>query len=116
MNEYLQPADSHLRTGLHDTDRWFSPGRFALILVVLNCVAYPGVIFGHVAFFFRDLGFFGYPIAHYHRESFWRGEIPLWNPLNDCGLSFLSQWNTLVLSPGSLLYLLLPMPWSLCLF
>lgn len=64
----------------------------------------------------RDYGVFGYPLAHYHRESFWAGEIPLWNPLNYCGLPFLPQWNTLTLYPGSLIYLLLPLPWSLTLF
>src|SRR5229473_779115 len=62
------------------------------------------------------LGFFGYPLAHYHRESFWRGEIPLWNPYNNCGLPFLAQWNTLVLYPGSLFYLLFPLSWSLGVF
>ena len=62
------------------------------------------------------MGQFGYPLAQFHREAFWRGEIPLWNPLNDCGLPFLAQWNTLVLYPGSLIYLLFPLPWSLNLF
>lgn len=78
--------------------------------------AYPDVILGGQTFFFRDFGLFGYPLAHYHREHFWRGELPLWNPLNHCGLPFLAQWNTLCLYPGSLLYLLLPLEWSLSLF
>src|SRR5947208_3040890 len=82
-------------------------------LAVLIGVAFPDVIFGDSTFFFRDFGFFGYPLAYYHRESFWRGEIPLWTPLSNCGLPFLAQWNTLVLYPGSLIYLLLPLPWSL---
>src|SRR5207249_5269365 len=45
-------------------------------------------------------------------ESFWRGEVPLWNPLSSCGLPFLAQWNTMALYPFSLFYLLLPLPWS----
>ena len=65
---------------------------------------------------FRDYGLFGYPLAFYHRESFWRGEVPLWNPLNDCGIPFLAQWSTMVLYPGSLFYLLLPLSWSLGVF
>ena len=71
---------------------------------------------GGRTFIFRDFGLFGYPLAYYHRESFWRGEIPLWNPLNHCGIPFLAQWNTLVLYPGSLFYVLLPLDWSLGLF
>src|SRR5207253_8580621 len=55
-------------------------------------------------------------LAFHHRESFWRGEVPLWNPLNDCGVPFLAQWNTIVLYPGSLFYLLLPLSWSLGVF
>jgi hypothetical protein len=42
--------------------------------------------------------------------------MPLWNPLNNCGMPFLAQWNTLSLYPLSLIYLLLPMPWSLGIF
>jgi hypothetical protein len=87
-----------------------------LLLGVLLCAAYPDVVFGRNTFYFRDFGYFGYPLAHYHRESFWHGEIPLWNPLSYCGLPFLAQWNTLVLYPGSAIYLLLPVSWSLGLY
>jgi len=93
-----------------------TPLRFALLLGLLIVAAYPQVVFGLQTFIFRDYGLFGYPIAFYHRECFWRGEIPLWNPLNNCGLPFLAQWNTMVLYPGSLFYLLLPLPWSLGVF
>src|SRR6267143_37803 len=97
-------------------DEWFTPVRFAVILGVLIFTAYPEVFTGIRTFFFRDFGLFGFPLAHYHRESFWRGEIPLWNPLSNCGLPFLAQWNTLVLYPGSLVYLLFPPSWSLGVF
>ena len=59
---------------------------------------------------------FGYPLAYFHRQSFWRGELPLWNPFSNCGLPFLAQWNTLTLYPLSLIYLLLPLTWSLSFF
>jgi hypothetical protein len=100
-------------------DAWFTPGRFAVMLFVFLVAAYPDMflfMFTDRTFFFRDFGYFGYPLAYYHRESFWQGHLPLWNPLNDCGLPFLAQWNTLVLYPGSLFYLLLPLSWSLGLF
>src|SRR2546428_6548079 len=102
--------------GSGGVDAWFTSGRFATILAVFIGAVFPDVITGSASFFFRDFGFFGYPLAHYHRESFWRGEVPLWNPLSNCGLPFLAQWNTLVLYPGSLIYLLLPLPWALNLF
>jgi len=97
-------------------DAWLTRGRFAAILALLIFAAYWQVVLGWQTFYYRDFGFFGYPLAHYHRESFWRGEIPLWNPLNNCGLPFLAQWNTLVLYPGSLFYLLFPPSWSLAVF
>jgi hypothetical protein len=93
-----------------------SPRRFALLLAALVLIQFPDVVLGLKTFFFRDYGFFGYPLAAYHRDSFWRGEIPLWNPYNNAGLPFLAQWNTMVLYPGSLIYLLLPLPWSLGIF
>jgi hypothetical protein len=71
---------------------------------------------GLATFFFRDFGLFSYPLAYYFKECFWRGELPLWNPLNNCGVPFLAQWNTMVLYPGSLFYLLLPLSWSLAVF
>ena len=97
-------------------DAWLSPGRFALLLASLVLVDFGAMALGWRTFFLRDFGYFGYPLAHYHRECFWRGELPLWNPLNCNGLPFLAQWNTLTLYPPSLIYLLLPLPWSLNLF
>lgn len=99
-----------------DADEWFSVGRFALVLAVLIAVPFWDVLSGTRAFVFRDFGYFGYPLAYYHRERFWDGEIPLWNPLSNCGLPFLAQWNTMTLYPGSLFNLLLPLSWSLGVF
>ena len=95
---------------------WFTPGRFAALLSILLFASYPDVVTGRATFFHRDFAVFGYPLAYYHRLSFWRGEIPLWNPLNYCGIPFLAQWNTMVLYPPSLFYLLLPLSWSLGVF
>jgi hypothetical protein len=99
-----------------NADRWFSPGRFAALLGVVLVLAFNRVLLGGESFYFRDFGIFGYPLAWYHRDSFWRGEVPLWNPYNGMGLPHLAQWNTLALYPGTLVYLLLPLPWSLNVF
>ncbi len=97
-------------------DDWLTPGKFAVLLGVLILATFFHVVGGLETFFFRDYSAFGYPLAFYHREAFWRGEIPLWNPYNDCGLPFLAQWNTLTLYPLSLFYLVFPLPWSLGVF
>jgi hypothetical protein len=103
--------------GLACTDFvWLTPGRFALLLAALVFCTFPAVLLGKQTFVFRDFGLFSFPVAHYFRECFWRGELPLWNPYNYCGVPFLAQWNTMVLYPGSLIYLLLPLTWSLPFF
>jgi len=94
----------------------FSPGRFGLLLALLILAAFPQVILGIETFVARDFGFFVYPLAHFQKECFWRGELPFWNPYNNCGVPFLAQWNTMPLYPPSLIYLTLPLEWSLSFF
>ncbi len=103
-------------SGRSSAAAWITFTRFAALLSFLLLSSFGQVIVGRGSFFYRDFALFGYPLAHYHRTLFWRGELPLWNPFNNCGLPFLAQWNTLTLYPGSLIYLLLPLPWSLNLF
>jgi hypothetical protein len=95
---------------------WFSPPRFALVLALLIAATFPQVLLGLQTFVVRDFGFFAYPLAHFQRECFWRGELPMWNPYNNCGIPFLAQWNTMPLYPPALIYLLLPLSWSLSFF
>jgi hypothetical protein len=95
---------------------WLSPCTaegLALIIILLLFVAYPKVVLGTHSFFYRDFGLFTYPTAQFARDSFWNGSLPLWNSLNNSGVPFLAQWNTTVCYPLSLLYLVLPLPWSL---
>ncbi len=77
---------------------------------------YPEVFFGGFTFFFRDYGIFSYPNAVYVKDCFASGNLPLWNPLNEFGVPFLAQWNTMVLYPGNFLYILVPPHWSVGLF
>ena len=112
------PISSNPVTGTEGADRddWLTLRRFALLLALLTLASYPQVLFGFQTFIYRDFGIFSYPTAYHFRESFWHGEIPLWNPLNNCGTPFLAQWNTQVLYPPALFYLLLPLSWSLGVF
>src|SRR6266516_872380 len=95
---------------------WFTPLRFGTLLALLVVASFPQVVLGLQTFVIRDFGFFAYPLASFQRECFWHGEIPLWNPYNECGVPFLAQWNTMCLYPPSLLYLALPLGWSLGFF
>jgi hypothetical protein len=99
-----------------ETDAWLTPWKLLLLIATFVVIAFPTVVIGTNSFFYRDMGQFSYPLAQFYREAFWRGEIPFWNPYNNCGLPFLAQWNALVLYPGSLVYLLLPLPWSMNVF
>jgi hypothetical protein len=95
---------------------WLTTPRFALLLGLLVLATFPGVLLAGRSFIIRDFGLFSYPVAHFQRESFWHGQLPLWNPYNHCGVPFLAQWNTMSLYPFSVIYLLLPLEWSLSLF
>jgi Bacterial membrane protein YfhO len=106
----MQPA------GSHSAEKFFTPVRFGILLALLIFAAFPQVILGLETFVARDFGFFAYPLAHFQRDCFWHGELPFWNPYNQCGVPFLAQWNTMPLYPPSLIYLLLPLTWSLSFF
>jgi hypothetical protein len=95
---------------------WFAPLHFGILLALLILATFPQVLFGLETFVIRDYGFFSYPLAYFQRECFWHGELPFWNPYNNCGVPFLAQWNTMPLYPPALIYLLLPLPWSLSFF
>jgi hypothetical protein len=107
-------------------ERLFTPFRFGVLLALLIVAAFPTVtigvsysfppIFDLQTFVVRDFGFFSYPNAFFQRECFWRGELPFWDPYNNCGTPFLAQWNTMPLYPPSLIYLTLPLQWSLSFF
>jgi hypothetical protein len=92
------------------------PSHLLLLLCGFLFATFPGGVLGFDSLFYRDFGIFGAPLASYHRQAFWQGELPLWNPLNNCGLPFAAQWNSMVFYPFSLLYLLFPFPWSLNVF
>jgi len=92
--------------------RFPRPLGFAEVLLLLTLACYYPVFFASETFVLRDFGLFGYPLAHHVKETLLAGQIPLWNPFNDCGHPFLAQWNTMVLYPPALLNLVMPLSWS----
>jgi hypothetical protein len=111
----LRVQQSVGKTG-NPIDPWFTPWRFALLLALLIFAAFPQVLSGLETFVVRDYGFFAYPLAHFQQECFRHWELPFWDPYNNCGVPFLAQWNTMPLYPPALIYLLLPLQWSLGFF
>ena len=112
-----EPGSRGIASGVaSSSDAAFTPIRFSLLLGLLIVGTFPKIVLGLHTLFYRDFGVLAYPVIFHHHESFWSGELPLWNPLSNCGAPFLAQWGTMVLYPFSLFYLLLPLPWSLNLF
>ena len=98
------------------SDSWFGIGLLVTILGFLVAATYPEVIFkGHV-FVYRDAGIFNYPTHYFARESWLNGEVPLWNPWNNCGIPFLAQWNVMALYPLSAIFVWFPAPQSITYF
>jgi hypothetical protein len=97
-------------------EHWLRPLPFGIFLATALFACFPQVLLGWESFYSRDYGALAFPNVHFQREFFWRGELPFWNPSSNCGQPFLAQWGTMALYPGALIYLLLPLPWSLSLF
>ncbi len=117
---FPSPLCFNLRVQPNGSDNFaaklFTPVRFGILLALLVFATFPQVILGLESFVARDFGFFAYPLAHFQQQCFQHGELPLWNPYNNCGVPFLAQWNTMPLYPPSLIYLTLPLEWSLSFF
>ncbi len=99
-----------------DTNSWFGIGLLVALLAFLICATYPEIIFkGHV-FVYRDAGIFNYPTHYFARESWRSGEVPLWNPWNNCGIPFLAEWNVMALYPLSAIFVWFEPPQSITYF
>jgi hypothetical protein len=95
---------------------WLNGWRFSVLLGGLLLISFFPVLLGGQAFFHRDYGFLGYPFAYFNQQTLLGGSLPHWNPFIHCGVPHFAQWNTMVLYPGSLIYVLFPLPWSLAWF
>ena len=95
---------------------WCTPWRVAAFLGIILAAAFPGIVTGTETFFRSDYGVIGYPALKYLSETTTAIKLPLWNPFSNCGAPFLAQWGTMCLYPGNLIFIALPMPWSLGIF
>ena len=67
----MNPAHAH-----GGAQSWWTLRRFAVVLALLVVAAFPEVALGLKTFIHRDFGLFGYPLAQFHRDCFWQGELP----------------------------------------
>jgi len=74
------------------------------------------IFFAAQTFFFRDIHRWFYPMKHFLGTAFTDGHLPLWNPYYFCGSPFMSDIQSGVFYPLSLLFGLLPFPFAYNLF
>ena len=74
------------------------------------------VLFLGETFFFRDIQCQFYPMKHYLASSLKSGLIPWWCPYHYCGAPFLSDIQSGVFYPLSVLFVLFPFPLSFNLY
>lgn len=83
-------------------------GRLLLILAVAAPFAW---LFGPAlctsrSFVFRDAAHYYFPLFQWIGQQWSQGELPLWNPQENCGVPVLADATSGVLYPGKLLFLL----------
>ncbi len=109
-----------IRVSSQSSTKWdallLSPKGFGLLLAVILAIVFWPVSTGAESFFYRDYGVLGYPFVSYAKERFLAGEFPWWNPYSNTGAPFAAQWGTMCFYPGSLITIVLPLPWALGLF
>lgn len=74
------------------------------------------VLFSGKTFFFRDIQRWFYPAKHFLSQYLQNGYLPYWCPHYFCGSPFLSDLQSGVLYPPSLIFAALPFPWSFNLY
>ena len=83
-----------------------------LVGTLLVLLFFHPVLLDSKTFFFRDIHRFFYPMKYFLSQSFQSGQIPFWNSGIFCGSPFMSDMQSGVFYPPSILFLLLPFPVS----
>ncbi len=73
-------------------------------------------LLGNHTLFFRDVQLLFMPMKHFLAASWDKGQIPFWNPMLFCGTPFLSDVQSGIFYPLSLVFYLVPMPYALNIF
>jgi len=90
-----------------------------LLSAALVALFFHPVLSGENTFYFRDIHRWFYPMKYFLAQSLQQGEIPFWCSSYFCGAPFLSDIQSGVFYPLSLLFAALPFPlafnWFVCL-
>src|SRR5262249_7291261 len=94
------------------------PSRFAVpaLLGLAPIVFFHEVCLSNRAYVLRDLFDWFYPWRTFVKDSFARGDFPLWNPYSYAGAPFLSNMQSGLLYPGNVFCWLLDFSWAMRLF
>jgi hypothetical protein len=88
--------------------RWLVP----LLLLAPIVAIFAPVIFLDRSFAFRDGAHFYHPLFQWIASEWGQGRVPLWNPLENCGLPVLADATSSIFYPGKLIFILpLPFAW-----
>ncbi len=96
-----------------DTLKKNAPFAVSALLVLLF---FHPVLFSDRTFFLRDIHRWFYPAKHFIAQFLQNGFIPYWCPNYFCGSPFLSDLQSGVFYPPSLIFAALPFPWSFNLY
>lgn len=89
---------------------------WSILYLAASVLALLFPLLGDDTLFFRDIQLLFMPMKHFLAE-FWRqGELPLWNPMLFCGAPFLSDIQTGVFYPPSVVFYLFPAPHAFNIF
>jgi hypothetical protein len=97
-----------LLTAQRTTSRWIVP----LVIIAPVVAIFAPVLFADRSFAFRDGAHFYHPLFQWITQEWGQGRVPLWNPLENCGLPVLADATSSIFYPGKLIFLLpLPFAW-----
>jgi hypothetical protein len=85
---------------------------YILIAIALNILFFYPAIFLNKTFFFRDIHRWFYPMKYFLATSLKTGEIPFWCSNYFCGSPFMSDIQSGVFYPLSVIFLIFPFPMS----
>jgi len=85
---------------------------YILTAIALNILFFYPVIFLNKTFFFRDIHRWFYPMKHFLATSYKAGEIPVWCSNYFCGSPFMSDIQSGVFYPLSVVFIIFSFPWS----
>lgn len=85
---------------------------YILVALCLGLLFFYPLIFSGRTLFFRDIHLWFFPMKAFLAEALKSGSIPFWSPHSYCGSPFMSDIQSGVFYPLSLIFAMFPFPWS----